>query len=286
MPMPKINFNYSKTIEKAHGGKVGAPPPKQKPLPGSPAVTPPPQQAFKRPDNLAPVMNTEPDKAKYDTLRSGAAGAVDSNAQTQKDAMERRFAQMGGGPAGVQEKQDQLLTDDAALQKNAAIQGVNILEQGERERLQQIAEEREYARGERLSGQEFASQERIASQQFGTGERTAGQQFATSERLSGERNAKQMQANELRMQKEALAWEKDIGMQTLKEDKRINDFNMKMAEDAANKKDVFGRMGDFSTGVWSKITGSGYGAPTSFAGDDFFSGGESFASGGGGIKIS
>jgi hypothetical protein len=199
-------------------------------------------------------MNTEPDKAKYDILRSGAGGAVDANAQTQKDAMERRFAQIGGGPAGVQEKQNQLLTDDASQQKQAAIQDVNMLEQGERDRLQQIAEEREYARGERLSGQEFASQERIDSQKFGTGERLSGQQFATGERKAGEKSAAEMQKKDIAMQQQALNWEKEFGQMTYDEDVRINDFNMKNAESMMNQKDVFGRAGDWGTDAWKKVS--------------------------------
>lgn len=121
---------------------------------------------------------------------------------------------------------------------------------------------REFARGERLGGQEFASgeaakqrgfqtSERLGSQQFASGEREAGQRFAAGEAQLG----RDWQHNEnlySRRMQERLADRAFLEQvrqfdQSFEMDKRVTDFNMDMARTEANKKDIFGRLGEFGT---------------------------------------
>jgi hypothetical protein len=245
---PKMNiphFNYTKAInQKIPAGKPTPPPPK------------PVEKAAYKPQFLTwntdipefkeitnDQFQAETDK-KYDPMRQRASGTIDSEMQGQKDAIERRFAMLGGGPAGAQEKQNQLVDQDGAGRKFDTVGALNAQQEGENQNLAEAAK-----------GQQFQTMERFGNQAFADAERVDQQNIATMERKASDRANKQMletaTINALREQKHTIhnqraiaKMENTLAKEGLEWQKTVDEFNMKMAETMGNRKDVFGRMGD------------------------------------------
>lgn len=207
----------------------------------------------------------------------------EQNAETQaaKDAMARRFAATGrlnSGAALKKETQINQLGGDA-LQRR--LQGIQDSQDTEALRRQEIEEARKFQSSEREASQMFGRGEREASQGFASEQANIGRNFATAERKGSQDFSKEMNKdqqsfsreerqsgqqfqswqNELSRSLQRLAMDTQVSQfnQQFSEDKRVTDFNMKMAEAEANKKDIFGRLGDFGTGMYKALMG-GFGS--------------------------
>jgi hypothetical protein len=72
--------------------------------------------------------------SQFDLQRKRAAQQVNSDVQGQKDALQRRAAQLGGGVNGALIKQDQIAQDEGAKRLDQANEGINVAETAENAR--------------------------------------------------------------------------------------------------------------------------------------------------------
>lgn len=127
--------------------------------------------------------------AEYDAMRARVKRDTNTAAQTQQDALDRRFARLGGLNSGAYIKQSQVLGQELNQQASNAQSDVDMQEVAEKRRIAELDANRKFATSERLGSQQFASGERVGTQQFASGERQAGQQFATGERIGSQQYA-------------------------------------------------------------------------------------------------
>ncbi len=101
--------------------------------------------------------------------------------QAERQALERRFASMGGGPSGAQVKAMGQLGEQQARREEEAQMGLTAQEIQARMTLEEAEKQRKFMTGEREAGQTFAKtmqeQERGAQQAFARQEREAQQVF-------------------------------------------------------------------------------------------------------------
>lgn len=193
-----------------------------------------------------------PTLAQFDVARKRAAQSEQANLQTQKSALERRAAQLGGGPSGALIKQERIAADESAQRLQGANEGINAQEMQERGRIQEIKEGRAFARSERLGSQGFAAQQAGLQRKFQTGERLGGESFASrearlgrdfaqSERKAGQsfaswqahlgRNQQaQMAALENQRFYDQLGFNKEQFAEQFAHQKMVDEFNMKLAK--------------------------------------------------------
>lgn len=212
-------------------------------------------------------------KKQYDPMRARAQQAEAAQLQTQKDAMARRAAQLGGGPSGSFIKQEGLATDASAKRLQAANEGIDAQQQGAVNQARQVHEQRDWQTGERVAGQDFAKSERIAGMDFANRTAAENRAFQTSERLgsqefatkSADRNYEfqkdQNAANRI-MQQKAMDLGAEQWKQSFDHEKEVDAFNMDMANKMYKKKDLLEQLfGNFSgasvSGGWKKIFGGG-----------------------------
>lgn len=119
------------------------------------------------------------------------------DSQRQGDALKRRFAALGTLDSGAQLKIEQNANDASARNLEDANAGIDAAETQEKSRKQELQDNRDFSRSERMGSQQFASteagkgrqfatSERLGGQAYGSGEAMKGRQFATSERLGGQ----------------------------------------------------------------------------------------------------
>jgi hypothetical protein len=195
--------------------------------------------------------------SKFGVARGKISSEVDKASASQKEAMNRRLANMSGGfGGGASIKEEREAGRDMSAAELEALASVDAAEAMEAEQKAVRTSEREFGSSEAAAGREFGRGERIGSQSYATSEREGMQDYARSERLGSQEAQKQAQARDLKVKKDALAWQKNIGQLTFDEEKRVNQFNMDMAESMANKKTIFDRMGSYGT-QWFKGLGPG-----------------------------
>lgn len=135
--------------------------------------------------------------AQADLARRRASQTEQSQVGMQRDAMNRRAAQMGGGPGGAMVKQERIMGDESAQRLQQANEGIEAARMGEHSRIAGVLQGQQFARGERLGTQKWQSGEANLQRGWQTGEREAGQTWQTGERLgaqtwqTGERGAAQ-----------------------------------------------------------------------------------------------
>lgn len=95
----------------------------------------------------------------YDPMRRRLQTQEAANLQSQKDALARRAAQMGGGPSGAFIKQEALANDAFARRLQDGNEAIDAQQAAEARRVAEVQEGRDFARQERLGGQEFASKQ-------------------------------------------------------------------------------------------------------------------------------
>lgn len=230
--------------------------------------------------------------AMFEQARKKAQQETTSGKQQANEAIQRRFAQLGMQGSGEAIKQQQVVEQKSQEQLGERFGAIDAAKQQEQGRQADIQEARQFAVGEREASQKYATGERVASQGFATSERVSGQSFAdlmlkkqqafargeridsqayaseqaaigrefsdqqqqkqnafarTLDDIQGQRFSKQL-AQSATQFKEQMALEKDA-----------LDFNKKMANAEANKKDIFGKLGDYGTKFWSSLGGLGSG---------------------------
>lgn len=120
-----------------------------------------------------------------------------AQADQENDALNRRFAALGGLNSGAYIKQQQIASDNAMKRRQQAMEGVDAAESQDLARKAEIEQGRQYQTAEREAGQNFSAQQAGLQRNFLTGEREAGQQFTgsqadlqrgflTSERMAGQ----------------------------------------------------------------------------------------------------
>lgn len=124
--------------------------------------------------------------SQFDVARKRVAQQSASNMQAKKDALSRRFSDLGNLDSGARVKIEQNAMDEENRNAANANEGIDAQQQAEMGRRREILQGQQFASGEREAGQQFATGERQGSQQF-AGEQAAMQrQYATSERLGGQ----------------------------------------------------------------------------------------------------
>lgn len=86
--------------------------------------------------------------AEFDLMRKQVAQRATAERQTQGDALKRRFASLGALNSGAALKAQMLADEQGSRAQEEAIQGVNMAEQGERARRQEIADNRAFQSSE------------------------------------------------------------------------------------------------------------------------------------------
>jgi len=122
------------------------------------------------------------DPNQFDVARKRAAQSEKAALQTNRDTIRRRAAARGNLNAGSTIKQQSLAADESQKRLTNANEGINAAEQVENRRIREVAEGREFARGEREAGQSFAANQsalarRLQAKQFGMSHGLATDQF-------------------------------------------------------------------------------------------------------------
>ncbi len=212
------------------------------------------------------------DLPEYELQRKRIQQQLEQQAQAERDALQRSFARLGGGPAGAQIKLQTQLEQGLGERRQQAEEQVSASELAMRRQLAETEKQRQFARGEREAGQMFARGEREAGQAFASGERLAGQTFAERQLAAqqayarGEREAGQSFASQERSAQQEFARqqaaidqafkdkifsfesnsklkEMDLAERQFKVDQDIAEFNKQLAQMEANKPtDLFGSL--------------------------------------------
>lgn len=149
---------------------------------------------------------------RYDLLRSRANQDVATQGQEASSALQRRQAQLGNLNSGAAIKQQQVLGDKVAEQKQKANEGIDIAQSGEQAQLEQVKQGQEFAAGEAEKGRGFSSSERLAAQTFGSSEADKQRGFMSGEsKLQRDQQSSQfdksfgLQERQLKSQEEEAA---------------------------------------------------------------------------------
>ena len=123
----------------------------------------------------------DPLKERFEILRRRARQAATSASQQEAEGLKRRFAQIGQVGSGAQIRAEAQASKRGAERLARAEETVGLAELAERQRQKEIAETREFARGERQESQTFAAQQAALARQFARGERLGSQTFAAGQ---------------------------------------------------------------------------------------------------------
>lgn len=147
------------------------------------------------------------DTSQFDLARKRAQQASGASLQGRRDALQRRFAQLGNLDSGARLKMEQNLEQQGAQELQAANEGIDAQQAQEMGRRREILQGQEFARGEREAGQKFSGEQAAMQRAYLTGEREAGQKYGT-----GEREASQLfQGNILGRQQAFATGEREAG---------------------------------------------------------------------------
>lgn len=201
----------------------------------------------------------------FQTLRQQAKQESQAGRQKQKEALKRRFAQLGQTTSGAAIKAETGVEQEAEKQLGQQLGKIEVAEQQEMQRRKEIGEAREFAAGEAQKGRSFTAEQARLGRLFATGERKAGQEFAagqaklgrefaTTERQAGQEfAASQNQLAREQAQKQFEAsfaqsveqFEKNFGFaeRQFAEDIRINNQNIKIAGEQLKQPGFIGQLG-------------------------------------------
>ncbi len=208
------------------------------------------------------------DTSQFDVARKRAQQQSDTNLQTRKDALARRFAQLGNLDSGARIKQEENAANDESQNLQNANDTIDAAQQGELRRRGEIKQGQEFASGEAQKGREFATNERLGGQGFMSDQnklsrdaqesqfgRSLGQQASQFGMSLDEQKAaraqqgtqfdKQYGLNEKQVDNQKFAQDNSIAIQwqqlqtaidqfnkTFGEEQRVNDLNVGIANDA------------------------------------------------------
>jgi hypothetical protein len=166
---------------------------------------------------------------------------------------------MGGqnGGAAITDERKMMGEDNSAREQ--ALGAIDSAELSNQEQIAEAEKNRQFSKSEREGSQKFAKEERQQSQGYASKEAAAGRQTAKDTQAYQIFNANKMASRDRKYQMGIAKMQNALGQQTLDWQKQVDQFNMDMAEAMANKKDTFGRLGDFATKGYKKGAG-GYNA--------------------------
>ena len=241
--------------------------------------------------------------SRFDILRRQAKQQTTAGTQAQKEALKRRFAQLGQGTSGAAIKAEQLAAREGEKQLGSRLGQIDIAEQTEKQRKQEIEEARQFQRGEREASQAFGAEQAAIARQFATGEREAGQAFAAEqasvqrdfqselqakqrelqERLQAgqisfqqaenEKNRLQQASQFLTQLKEARSqFDKQMAQaaEQFEEEVRVNNFNMQTADRQLKEPGIIGGILE-DLGLGGLVGEEGFTGRIVSGGEDFFS---------------
>jgi hypothetical protein len=142
--------------------------------------------------------------------------------QQQKEGLRRRFAAQGGLGSGAAIKAEQIAEKEGQKRIGEARGQLGIAEAGERQRQQELREQRAFQTSERLGGQQFAGGqarlgrefqrgERLGGQEFAGGQARLGREFQRGERLGSQQFAGQQSALQRALQERGLTEQERAG---------------------------------------------------------------------------
>jgi hypothetical protein len=192
------------------------------------------------PDTLYPDL-----EQRYDVLKKKAQQQAAEQSAAEQEALKRKFSSLGMSGSGEDIKQQQLAIQRGGqnyAQAAEAIDTQRMAEVGQREYAGQVRkEEQAYQSAEAQKQREFAKQEAIDQRQFQSLEAQYGRQFA-AEQSQIERNQKEKFFNvQSAFQNRQFEWQQAVSSRDYLLDLRVSEFNMKMAEQQANKKSFMER---------------------------------------------
>lgn len=184
---------------------------------------------------------------RYDILRGKISGQTEQKRESQKEAMARRMAAMGGAGSGEAIKEE--IEGEKAL---------NVEEMGGRGAVSAAEAEDIGAKMEAERGREYAAGEARSQRGFRRAAQQEQQKFASKEAAGSRSQAGRMMFGEIDTNRKLSENRRnfDMGMAKMNESfaqqqldwqKKVDQFNMDMAEAMANKKDIFERAGDWYT---------------------------------------
>ena len=147
------------------------------------------------------------DTSQFDLARKRAQQQSASNLQGRRDALQRRFAQLGNLDSGARLKIEQLAENEESQNLAQANEGIDAAQNSEMGRRREILQAQEFSRGERLGSQGFGAEQSALQRAWGSGEREAGQKFASGERESGQKFGAEQSA----MQRAFMTGEREAG---------------------------------------------------------------------------
>lgn len=228
--------------------------------------------ATRKKDPYSPVkLDTSGISKQYEAERQRISSRENANQQTQKDAIARRMAQLGGGPGGAFIKLENQVNDQSAQrvgEQNLALSGQ---EAAALQDVKRAEEQMNFARQERMSSQDFQSAENLSAREAAAKEAAEARKWQTEE---GSRN-RYWQSGESKLardlQKSQFGQQMDLSWKQFAHEQFVDDFNMKMAEKMFNKKDMLEQFfGNFSgssiSGGWKSM----WGGDSIFSGDGGF----------------
>lgn len=195
--------------------------------------------------------------SRFEKAKSQAKQETFASKQAAQEAINRRFAQMGMQGSGAAIKQQSLIDQQSEEELGKRLEGISGMQEQEIARQNEIKQAREFQTKEREASQGFATQERMAGQDFGnlmlqkqqdygTREREAGQGFVSAQTKSAQDYAASQQEKQNtfaksmdEIQGNRFAEQMKLERDKFDYDKIIGDFNMKMANSEAGKKDIF-----------------------------------------------
>lgn len=219
--------------------------------------------------------------AMFEQARKKAQQETTAGKQQANEAIQRRFAQLGMQGSGEAVKQQQVVEQKSQEQLGERFGAIDAAKQQEQARQADIQEARQFAVGEREAQQKYATGERVAAQSFSDLMLKKQQAFARGERLDSQKYAAEQQklaqlftAQQQDKQNEFAKYldseqgqrwkqqfEESIRQfgESIALEKDAMEFNKAMANAEANKKDIFGRLGDYGTNIWKSLGGIGGG---------------------------
>jgi hypothetical protein len=190
----------------------------------------------------------------FDVARQRAQQQNSAAVQQQTDAMKRRFAAQGALNSGAAIKQEQLAHEQGAQNLEQANQGINAQEQGVLKQEREAQKQRDFASNEANLGRQFQAGEAEKQRGFVTGERLGSQGFSADQaKLSRDLQNTQF-GKQLQLEQDKFG-----------EEKNVNAFNEKLAQQAADQQDIIekalgnlpGAIGQFSNWLSRGTMGAG-----------------------------
>lgn len=174
---------------------------------------------------------------RFDYLRQQTEQGVNADQQKAEEGLQRQAASKGRLGSGVYQQQQQQQQKQGAAIKQNALEGVEVQRDAALGQQEELQAQRDFAKSEREASQGFAAQQAQIGREYGTSERLASQGF-NSAMFDKDQAFKQKLSDISESQfGQQMSAQMDQFMKQYGLDKKVSDFNMKMANQQANKMD-------------------------------------------------